>query len=91
MAFLIDDILLSPISLVAWAAGKLKEAAETERTDDSAVRGELLDLQIRLELGEISEEDFLREEGRLLERLEEIQGCKEGDDDGDAGRAGGSD
>lgn len=81
MALLIDDILLSPISLVAWVAEKLKEAAETERTDDSAVRGELLDLQIKLELGEIAEEEYLQRENELLKRLEEIQGYKEGKGD----------
>lgn len=81
MAFLIDDILLSPISLVAWVGEKLKEAAKTEQTDDSTVRGELLDLQIRLELGEIAEQEYLQRESELLKRLEEIQEYKEVKDD----------
>jgi len=79
MVFILDDILLSPISLVQWIGGELQETAETEITDDSKVREELLELQMRLELEEISEEEYDEKEKKLLERLEAIRKYKEGE------------
>lgn len=78
MAFLIDDIILSPVHLVTWVAKKVKEAAESELTDDSPARGDLLELQMRLEAGEISEEEYLRKEREVMERLQFISRYKEG-------------
>lgn len=66
MAFLIDD-------MVIWLAQKLKEAAEAEMLDESAVRESLLNLQMRLEMGEIDEEYYMKKEDALLKRLEEIR------------------
>lgn len=66
MAFLIDD-------MVIWLAQKLKEAAEAEMLDESAVRESLLNLQLRLEMGEIDEEYYMKKEDALLKRLEEIR------------------
>ena len=66
MAFLIDD-------MVVWLAQKLKEAAEAEMLDESAVRESLLNLQMRLEMGEIDEEYYMKKEDALLKRLEEIR------------------
>lgn len=77
MALLVDDILLSPAHLVKWLGEKLKEAAEAEITDDSSARGELLDLQMRLELGEIGEEEYLVKEREVMKRLEAIGRYKE--------------
>ena len=51
MAFIIDDILLSPIRLTVWVAEKLRDAAFQEMTDDSRVHEELLHLQMRYEMG----------------------------------------
>lgn len=70
MAFLIDD-------MVIWLAQKLKEAAEAEMLDESAVRESLLDLQMRLEMGEIGEEYYMKKEDAMLKRLEEIRRYRE--------------
>jgi len=78
--FGLGDILfpfLLPIKGVAWIGGKLKEAAEQEITDESRVHEDLLDLQMRLEMEEISEEEFRRREQVLVERLEAIRKYKE--------------
>lgn len=81
MAFLVDDILLAPVHLVVWVGEKLKEAARSEMTDESKLRGELLELQIRLETEEITEEEFLRREREVMEGLEAISRYK-GDNHG---------
>lgn len=78
MIFLLDDLLLAPVKGVVWVAEKIEAMAETELTDDSNVREELLELQMRFELDDISEEDYRNREAELLNRLEEIRKYKEG-------------
>lgn len=78
MAFIIDDILLAPVNGVVWVAEKIKGAADAEMTDSSKVQEELMALQMRLELDEITEKEYRKGEAALLERLEEIRRCKEG-------------
>lgn len=77
MIFLLDDILLSPIKGLVWVADKLKDMAESEMTDDSRIHEELLELQMRFELDEMTEEEYLSKEAELMDRLEEIRKRKE--------------
>jgi len=77
MAFIIDDILLSPIKLTLWLGKKLEETAHAELTDESGIHEELLNLQMRYEIGEVSEETYDKEEALLMERLEAIRKMKE--------------
>ncbi len=72
MAFLLDDILFSPVHGVVWLAEKIKEAAEAEKFDESKIRESLLDLQMKLELEEITEEEYQERETELMERMDEI-------------------
>jgi len=77
MAFIIDDILLSPLKFTVWIGKKLGESAYQEMTDESKIHEELLQLQMRYEVGEISEEEYEKEEAMLMERLEAIRKMKE--------------
>ena len=77
MAFLLDDILLSPCKLVHWVGKTLYERAEEQMTDDSAIRQELLEVQIRCELDEISEDECHRQEAVLMQRLDAVRAYKE--------------
>ncbi len=79
MALIVDDILFAPIKVPVWIAKKLAESAEKEMTDDSRIYEELLNLQMRHELEEISDEEYDKQETRLMEKLEEIRKYKEGD------------
>ena len=47
--------------------------------DDSRIHEDLLELQMRYELGEISDEEYEKQETRLMEKLEEIRKYKEED------------
>lgn len=76
MAFILDDILLSPIKFTIWLGEKLRDAAYEEMTDESKIHEELLQLQMRFEMGEIGEQEFEQEEGRLMERLQMIRKLK---------------
>lgn len=77
LVLLVDDILFAPIRFPTWIGQKVGEAAHTQMTDDSAMRQDLIELQMRLELGEISEEDYDRREAELLEDIERARKLKE--------------
>ena len=57
---------------------KVVAAAEAEMNDDTALREQLLEAQMRLELGEISEQEFHRTERDILARIREIKGRQPG-------------
>ena len=79
MGFVFDLLtspVLGPIRGVHWLATKVTEAAEGEVLDESKVRGGLLELQMRLEMGEITEEEYDEQERVLVERLNTIREAK---------------
>ena len=76
--FLLDDILLAPVHGVMWLGGKLNEVIQHEANDEGKLKENLLELQSKLDLGEISEDEYRRQETALLERLEAIQDENEG-------------
>jgi len=73
---LVTAPVLGPIRGVHWLAEKIVEAAESELLDEERVRGELLELQMRLEIGELTEEEYDRQEKVLVERLNAIRKAK---------------
>ncbi|MBI5344955.1 MAG: gas vesicle protein GvpG [Deltaproteobacteria bacterium] len=77
MGFLIDDILLLPVKGLLWVGDKLKESAEADLLDESRVQESLLAQQMRLEMDEISESEYMEQETELLKRLEDIRKYKE--------------
>ena len=79
MAFILDDILFSPLKLTIWLGEKLRDAAYHEMTDESKVHEGLLQLQMQLEMDEISEAEYEKQESRLMEQLEMIRRMKEGE------------
>lgn len=62
-----------PIKGVIWIAEKVNEQVEKELYDEDRVRGQLMELELRFDLGEISEEEYLEAEEVLLERLRVIR------------------
>ena len=77
MAFILDDILFSPLKLTIWLGEKLRDAAYNEMTDESKIREGLLHLQMQFEMDEINEEEYEKQETRLMEKLEMIRKMKE--------------
>ena len=75
--FIIDDILLSPLKGVIWLGKKINEVAEKEFSDEGLIKEKLMELQLRFELDEISEEEYNKQEKELLERLDAIRKAKE--------------
>ena len=80
--FLLDDILLAPIKGVKWVAEKLQDLADKELFDPDKIHEELMTLQAKLDMGEMTVEEYGIREKELLERLNEIQRRKEGAEEG---------
>jgi hypothetical protein len=68
--------VMGPINSVTWIAEQMVDQAEREFYDEGAVRGKLMELELRYDLGEISEADYLAAEETLLIRLKEIREYK---------------
>ncbi|HZX97443.1 MAG TPA: gas vesicle protein GvpG [Myxococcales bacterium] len=67
---IVDRMLVGGIKFVL---GKVAAAVDAELNDDSRLREELLAAQMRLELGEMTAEDFAAFEADVLARLREIR------------------
>ena len=70
MVLIVDDLLIGSFRFVL---GKLADAVNAELTDDKVYREELLAAQMRLELGEITEEEFAEVERDMLARIREVR------------------
>jgi hypothetical protein len=73
--FILDSLLIGSLRFVL---DKVIAAAETEARDDSSLREMLLEAQMRLELGEITEQEFAEIERDVLLAIREIKGRAQG-------------
>lgn len=71
--FLIDDLLVLPLKGFVYIVEKLRDLAEDELYDEDKVKGEILELQMRYEMGEIGDKEYGEAEAKLIQRLEQIQ------------------
>jgi hypothetical protein len=72
----LDDLLLSPITGFKFILRTLARVAEEQYTDDAPVKERLLELQVLLENGDITEEQYITEEAELFRELREIENRK---------------
>ena len=73
--FILDSLMISGIR---WALETAVTAAEAEMNDDSILREQLLEAELRREMGEISDAEFQDIEADLLARIREIKERREG-------------
>jgi hypothetical protein len=93
-----------PVAGIQWTLRKVTQVVDEELTDDSAIKEELMELQMQLELGDIDDEEYTRRETELMKRLRDVRAWRErlgksvsggpvrvsgGDESGGAGGAGG--
>ena len=71
--FLIDDILLAPVNGFKFILRQIEELANRELNDDTAIKEQLLELQMRYELGEVTDEEYAAAERELFARLRVIK------------------
>lgn len=75
--FLLDSLLAGGLRFVL---DKIAAAADQELNDAAALREQLLAAQMRVELGEMSEEEFSALETAVFARLRELrEGRQQGD------------
>lgn len=67
---ILDSLLVSGIRFVL---DKVASAVEAEMNDEQSLKEELLAASMRVELGEMDEEEFVRLERDVLARLREIR------------------
>ena len=73
--FILDSLLIGSLRFVL---DKIVQAAENEAQDDSALRDMLLEAQMRLELGEITQDEFSEIEREVVTAMREIKGQQQG-------------
>ena len=74
--FLIDDLLALPVFGIKFVLNTLQQVAEEQYTDTAPGKRRLLELQLALESGDISEEEYVRQEAEILRELREIENRK---------------
>jgi hypothetical protein len=73
--FVLDSLLVGGLRFVL---NQIAAAAEAEARDESVLREQLLEAQMRLEVGEISEADYSALERDILARMREAKGPSQG-------------
>src|SRR4030095_7451334 len=66
-----------PMYLAEFSLEKVHGVVKEQLTDDARIKEELLDLQLRLEMGDIDDDQYLVEESRLMDQLREIRRWRE--------------
>ncbi len=79
--FLLDDILMLPLRLPVagfnWIMKQIQTMADEELLNDQPWKERLIELQMMLEVGDISEEDYTLEEAQVFLMLREIRARRE--------------
>ena len=73
--FILDSLMISGIR---WVLETAVTAAEAEMNDDSVLREQLLEAEMRREMGEITDAEFRDLETDLLARIREIKERRDG-------------
>jgi len=75
------DILTLPVlgapRFVYWLGKKIFEEVEREEFDEGKLQGQLLELQMRYELGEVNDEEYSEQETAILDKLNAVRKAKE--------------
>jgi hypothetical protein len=78
---ILDGLLMSPvlgpINGLLWLARTIEEQANAERWDEGKVVAGLQELELDLDLGKISLEEYETREAVLLQQLKEIREAKD--------------
>jgi hypothetical protein len=66
-----------PTFLARFSLEKVSDTVREQLTDDQSVKEDLLALQMRLELGEIDDDEYVAEEAALMQRLRDVRHWRE--------------
>ncbi len=71
--FLIDDLLLLPVDGIRFVLNQIQKVVDRELNDETVIKEQLLELELRHEMEEISEEEYKEREAELFARLRVIK------------------
>jgi hypothetical protein len=79
--FLLDDILLLPLRIPVagfnWILKQIQTMANEELLNDQPWKERLIELQMMLEVGDLTEEEYGREEAQVFAALRAIRARRE--------------
>src|SRR5438270_11784294 len=79
--FLLDDILMLPMKLPIagfnWIMKQIQTMANEELLDDQPWKERLIELQMMLEVGDITEAEYTAEEAKVFQALRDIRARRE--------------
>jgi Gas vesicle protein G len=73
---MIFSLLTLPIDGIKFIFNTIAKVAEEQWTDDAPLKEQLLELQVHLENGAITEEQYVEAEAEILKALREVQNRK---------------
>jgi hypothetical protein len=86
---LLSSILLAPFtgpwSGTLWSLDKVQRAVEEELTDDTPIKEDLMNLQLALDMGDIDDDEYVRREAEIMQRLRDVREWRERLGKGNAG------
>ena len=78
---LLKHLLFWPVTgpsfLTRFSLEQVQGAVHSELTDDSAVKRDLMELQLQLELGDIDADEYAQREAELMDRLRSVRRWRE--------------
>jgi hypothetical protein len=66
-----------PVGATKWSLNQVMKIVEEELTDDTTVKQDFMALQMKLELGEIDDEEYAIQEAAIMVRLREVRQWRE--------------
>lgn len=78
---LLTNILLAPflgpIWGTRWTLDKVDRVVREQLTDDTPIKEELMELQLKLETGEIDDPEYMRREAEIVRKLRDVREWRE--------------
>jgi hypothetical protein len=78
---LLTNILLAPflgpVWGTKWTLDKVDRVVREELTDDTPIKEDFMALQMKLEMGEIDDAEYVRQEAEIMQRLREVREWRE--------------
>ena len=78
---LLTNILLAPFLGPVWGTrftlDKVDRAVREQLTDDTPIKEDLMALQLKLEMGEIDDDQYVQQEAEIMQRLREVREWRE--------------
>jgi hypothetical protein len=69
--------ITGPVAGIKWSLRQVAQVVDEELTDDSAIKQEMMELQMQVELGDVDDAEYARREADLMQRLREVRAWRE--------------